>query len=194
MDTATEAELASDRAHQLAELLALVAVKDQIALQQLYRLTSAHLYGVLLRILKNGPTAEDALQDTFIKIWNKAASYRESSGLPLTWMTSIARYHALDMLRAEKSARQRDARYALDDSEYSSAAIISPEHEAMNSQLMTDCLQRLEPNAREMVINAYCGGYTQEELSQRSNTPLGTVKSWIRRSLKSLKECIDELS
>ena len=178
----------------MAELLALVAVKDQIALQQLYRLTSAHLYGVLLRILKNGPTAEDALQDTFIKIWNKAVGYRESKGLPLTWMTSIARYHALDILRAENSARQRDARYAVDGSGYSNTAMISPENDVMNSQLITECLQRLEPNAREMVINAYCGGYTQEELSQRSNTPLGTVKSWIRRSLISLKECIDELS
>ncbi len=165
-----------------------------MALQHLYRLTSAHLFGLLLRMLRNGPTAEDALQDTFIKIWNKADSYRESEGLPMTWMTSIARYHALDLIRADKSARQRDARYSLDETENPGTAMISLEHDVMNSQLMTRCLQRLEPNARDLVIDAYCCGYTQAELSQKSNTPLGTVKSWIRRSLKSLKECIDELS
>ncbi len=171
-----------------------MAARDQVALQQLYRLTSAHLFSVLLRMLRSGPTAEDALQDTFIKIWNKAASYRESSGLPLTWMTSIARYHALDMIRADNSARQRDTRYALDSGDNLSTAMISLEHDVMNSQLLVKCLQRLEPTAREMVIDAYCCGYTQSELSQRNKTPLGTVKSWIRRSLISLKECIDELS
>lgn len=167
---------------------------DQIALQQLYRLTSAHLFGVLLRMLRNSQAAEDALQDTFIKIWNKADNYRESEGLPLTWMTSIARYHALDIIRSENSARQRDSRYAQDGTYNSSTAMLSLEKDIMNSQLMTKCLQRLEPNARGMIIDAYCCGYTQAELSQRSNTPLGTVKSWIRRSLISLKECIDELS
>lgn len=178
---------------QLVELLALVAIKDQLALQQLYRLTSAHLFGILLRILKSNAAAEDALQDIYIKIWSKAASYRETTGLPMTWMTSIARYHALDIIRSNHSTRQRDSRYAVDN-EISSMHMITPEIEHINSELLSTCLGRLEPHVQELVIDAYCGGYTHEELSDRTSNPLGTVKSWIRRALSSLKECIDELS
>lgn len=176
----------------LVELLEMVGRQNRVAFQQLYRQTSAHLFGVLLRMLPHRPAAEDALQETYMKIWRGAGSYRSSQGRPFTWMTSIARYHALDVLRATNASKLRDVQYAAETTEF-------PEHQdnridIADEQLLSICLDRVDPRARQSVIEAYCEGYTHEELSARREVPLGTVKSWVRRALSTLKECIDELS
>ena len=182
-------KVADSRSVELSELLILVAHKDRVALQRLYRKTSAHLFGVLLRILGNKASAEDALQETYLKIWNKAGSYNEPSGRPITWMTSIARYHALDTLRSEKASRNRDSLYAVENEAEALVDIDIGANDVLNK-----CLHREDPAISQLLMQAYCEGYTHEELSHKAGKPLGTVKSWIRRALLSLKECINELS
>ncbi len=178
----------------LAEIIALVGSKNQAAFQRLYLQTSAHLFGVLLRILKHEPAAEDALQETFMKIWRSADSYNPSLGRPFTWMTSIARYHALDVLRSTNASRARDVNYTVDTERLAEFPQQDNRIDIADAQLLSICLDRIDPRARQCVIEAYCEGYTHEELSLRRDTPLGTVKSWIRRALSTLKECIDDLS
>jgi len=137
--------------------------------------------------------AHDALQEAFLRVWEKAGSYNRSQGKPLTWITSIARYHALDVLRSRRSTVSRDSDYG---SELARAAETaqSMESQLVEGQLLSLCLERLDPGARECVAHAYCGGYTHREISEITGRALGTVKSWIKRSLISLRECIDELS
>lgn len=163
-------------------------------MQQLYRKTSSQLYGVLLRMLKDNEVAADALQETYIKIWNRADSYNRELGRPITWMTSIARYHALDILRSRSATRERDINYAQSTGSFDIDWQRTPENDWGNTDVLSHCLERIEPNAREVLIRAYCEGYTHNELSVQTQTAIGTVKSWIRRSLITLKECVDELS
>lgn len=163
-------------------------------MQRLYRNTSSQLFAVLLRMLKSNGAAEDALQETYIKIWNRADTYNRELGRPITWMTSIARYHALDMLRSGTATRERESNYAFSTGALDVDWHHNPENDWGNTDILNHCLGRIEPEAREMIIGAYCEGYTHSELSRRTDTAIGTVKSWIRRSLISLKECVDELS
>lgn len=176
----------------LGEILALVAKHDQNAFQRLYRETSGHLYGVLLRMLKHEELAEDVLQETFVKIWRSAHAFSAGKGRPLTWMTSIARHHALDVLRSNTAALRRDSDYAFETDAQSGTSRI--EEHLIDSQLLAICLQRIEEPARDCVIKAYCEGYTHSELSRHSGAAPGTVKSWIRRALEKLRECVNELS
>lgn len=186
------ADVVEDRDTKLAELLARVAHSDQAAFQSVYQLASPIVYGVLLRMFKYESHADDALQETFLKIWEKAASYDQSQGKPLTWMTSIARYHALDVLRSRQSRLSRDTEYAAEHQQVMETTQ-NLYSQVDDGQLLSICLERLEPEARDCVIHAYCGGYTHDEISVLTGRALGTVKSWIKRSLKSLRECIDEL-
>lgn len=161
------------------------------AFEQLYKSTSAQLFGVLLRILRTEALAEEALQDTYIKIWNNAGKYRHDKSSPRTWLVSIARNHAIDVLR--KRSSREDVELNLDTPTMESlpdrALAMEQHHES--SQILEMCLQQLSEPARECVLSAYCEGFSQEELSDRLRRPIGTVKSWIRRSLISLRECLD---
>lgn len=180
---------------ELAELLVLVASKDQLALQDLYRKTSAQLFAVLLNLFGNHrEAAEDALQETYVKIWIHAGSYQETISQPLTWMTSIARNHALDVLRSENYARNRNYQYAISINVDCDDTRCLVEVSAANNQLLNYCLHRLHPQTQSLVMDAYCSGYTHQELSQKTNIPLGTVKSSIRRAIVTMKRSADELS
>lgn len=183
----------ASRDAELGQLLSRVADSDQQAFQRLYKLASPVVYGVLLRMFNHDYMAEDALQETFVRIWQKADTYDHSQGKPLTWMTSIARYHALDVLRSQSSRSARDTDYAI-ESERCNDTLQTLHNQIDDGQLLSICLERLEPEARNCVIHAFCGGYSHQELSDITGRALGTVKSWIKRSLSSLKACINELS
>jgi len=184
----------NERRLRLRALLAQCAERQEPALAELYELVSAQLFGVLMRILKVETLAEEALQEAFVKIWNNAYRYTPELGTPLTWMTSIARHQALDVLR-RRSVREDH------ESAQLPAAIEAAADSAKSQQSISDdaeallrCLDRLEPGARDCIVKAYCEGYSHDELSAAHDTPLGTVKSWIRRGLMSLRSCLDELS
>lgn len=176
---------------RLAGLISACADGKEAALEQLYRASSAQLFGALKRILKTDALAEEALQETFIKVWNNAGKFRRDKSAAKTWLVTIARNHAIDVLRKRK--KREDVELNLD-----SAALeeipnldqsVALQHE--HSQWLNVCLNELSEPARECILRAYCEGYSQEELSDHMQRPLGTVKSWIRRSLLALKECLN---
>lgn len=176
---------------RLEGLIGACAIGAESAFEQLYKLTSSQLFGVLKRILKTDALAEEALQDTYVKIWNHADRYEGEKSAPRTWLVSIARNHAIDLLRKRRS--REDVELNLDSASMDAMPDyeqpMDQQHES--SQLLDLCLQQLSEPARECVVRAYCEGFSQEELSERLQRPIGTVKSWIRRSLISLKECLD---
>ena len=193
INTAAAENQCARNAH-LAALLAGCEQGRETDFEALYTECSPQLYGALLRMLKNPALAEEALQDAFVKIWQKAGSYVPQTGAPLTWMYSIARHQALDLLR------RRSSREALENTDEHGLISATPDEsktlQAMteDADLLINCLEKLNPGARDCLVSAYCEGYSHEELSERHDTPVSTIKSWIRRGLISLKACIDELT
>lgn len=184
-------------AAQLTRLLHATAQGDRQAFAELYRQTSSHLFGVLLRMLQRRDWAEEALQDCFVKIWQKAETYEADKGAPLTWLLSVARYRALDLLRmrrpeVEMPDGEEDAGLpplALhDEAEDPLARAV----EGQGIARMEACLRQLPTEQREALLLAYYEGYTHQELAVRLKAPLGTVKSWVRRGLARLRDCLDE--
>ncbi|MFK7855015.1 MAG: sigma-70 family RNA polymerase sigma factor [Granulosicoccus sp.] len=179
---------------QLIALLERSASGDQFAFRELYEHCSPQLFGVLLRIVKQHALAEEALQEVFVRIWQRSKQYESDKGEPVVWMTSIARYHAIDVLRKRKLREAKESSLSPVDSDIIPESDVRPMELLLDQQLaLTHCLDRLEEKPRECVIRAYCEGYTADELGVMLEKPVGTVKSWIRRSLLSLKECLDGL-
>lgn len=178
---------------QLAEWLAATARGDELAFRKLYAATSPQLYALLLRILKRPERAQDALQDAYVRVWQKADTYSPQRGSPLTWLLSIARYRALDLLRRQRPEvampEEPDRVAMLLEDEQS----LSPSQENENQQSLAainTCLEELSDEQRSGVLLAYYEGLTHQELSERMDAPLGTVKSWIRRGLLRLRDCL----
>lgn len=175
----------------LDSLIARSALGDRAAFAELYRRAAPQLFAVTLRILKNREQAEEALQDAFVNAWRRADSFDPAKGAAMAWLVGIARNRALDLVR------QRRSQESLDDAEASGTLPASaPEQfdqvarNAENRRLM-DCMERLEPRQREAILRAYFDGLTHEALAARIAAPLGTVKSWIRRGLARIKECLE---
>lgn len=181
---------------QLSAWLAATAAGDRRAFAQLYRASSAHLFGLLLRILKRRDWAEEALQDCFLRVWQKSESYEPAKGSPLTWLSTIARYRALDLLRMKRPEVEmpdEGATPPLTLADWSE----NPEARAGEREgveRLRDCLETLQDEQRRGVLLAYYEGYTHQELAKVMKAPLGTVKSWVRRGLLRLRDCLDESS
>ena len=177
----------------LRSLLHETSIGDQAAFKTLYKRCSTPLYRILLRMLKVESHAQDALQDVFVKIWQRADQYDHTLAEPMTWMSRIARNQAIDALRSQQVrvdldlAGNDDVLAMLPDQGVSETAM------SENAASLLHCLEQLEPKPRMCVVRAYCEGYSQEELSTQTGAPLGTVKSWIRRSLIALRKCLDGL-
>lgn len=179
---------------QLTRLLAAVASGDSRAVAELYDATSPVLYGLLLRMLRRPDWAQEALQDCYIRVWQRAESYTADKGEPIAWLIGIARYRALDLLHA---VRARDAR---DGGDLDSLPDLADEHpgpedravEREGLERMSRCLRGLSEVQRKSLLLAYYEGYSHQELSDAMNAPLGTVKAWIRRGLSKLRECLEQ--
>jgi RNA polymerase sigma-70 factor (ECF subfamily) len=175
----------------LRDALGAVARGDRAAFELLYRATSAKLFGVCLRILPKRDEAEDVLQETYTTIWRKAASYDAAVASPITWLVSVARNKAIDRARSGAGDRSLDPiDLARDIADASADTSASTERDSDRRRL-DGCLDELEPERRTLVRVAFFEGVTYDELSRRAGMPLGTVKSWIRRSLLRLKACIE---
>jgi len=183
------AEAANDGS-ELLELMRRTARRDHASFQTLYRKTAPQLFAVALRILRHREFAEDVLQDSFVAIWERASDYDALRGSPMSWLATIVRHRAIDALRRLGT---RPEGYA--DSDEALALLVAGTDTSADRQLaigaLGRCLDQLEPKPRDAIIYAYAYGYTHEELSRRLKAPLGTVKSWIRRSLDRLKLCLD---
>jgi RNA polymerase sigma-70 factor (ECF subfamily) len=175
---------------ELFSLMRRVARRDHESFRVLYRKTSPQLFAVALRILRQRELAEDVLQDSFVAIWERATDYDALRGSPMSWLATIVRHRAIDALRRLGSRPEGFA-----DSDEALALIAagadSNADRRMTLGALARCLDQLEAKPRDAVVFAYAYGYTHEELSLRLKAPLGTVKSWIRRSLDRLKTCLD---
>ena len=175
---------------QLVAVLARIAGGDRTALRLLYRDTSAKLFGVCLRILRDNGEAEDVLQDVYITVWRRAATFDLDRASPITWLVAIARNRSIDRLRAgAKARRMQPIDDAFEVSDPAPNALAQAESGEEHRRLM-DCLGELEPRHAAAIRAAFLDGATYEELAQRVDVPLGTMKSWIRRSLMRLRDCL----
>ncbi|CAM3745821.1 sigma-70 family RNA polymerase sigma factor [Paracidovorax anthurii] len=179
---------------ELMELIERVAGRDDAALKRLYDQTSSRLFGVALRVLRNREWAEDVLQEAYLTIWRVAASYRETLSPPMAWMGLIVRSRALDHLRRRTADRAQltqefddEMAQSLRDDDPTPADITQASQEAA---ALHQCLGRLESRQREVVSLAYMRDMSHGELAVQLSLPLGTVKTWIRRSLEKLRECM----
>ena len=153
---------------------------DKHAFSTLYQQTSGKLFAISLNMLSNRAHAEEVLQDAFIKIWHNASEYNASKGTVISWMISIVRYRSLDALRYNKVRKEQTM--GDDDFDIQSVDVNYDE----NTKLV-NCIEQLEPQQKQAIHLAYYKGLSHSELVDHIESPLGTVKSWIRRGLTQLQ-------
>ena len=171
-------------------MIAKCALGDRRAFAALYQATSGKLFGVLLRILTDRAEAEDALQEVYVKIWKGAGLYRVNGLSPMTWLITIARNHAIDRLRGRRpAAREADEVVDLADNAPGPEARAIAASEAGR---IARCMDTLEPDRAEAVRRAYLGGETYADLAERFAVPLNTIRTWLRRSLMKLRDCLSD--
>lgn len=174
---------------QISELILRVALRDRIAFDRLYAATSAKLFGTCLRVLKDRGEAEEAVQEVFIRIWLKADRFAVTGQSPMSWLIAIARHHAIDRLRARHEMTGAVDDTALDIRDPSpgpeAIAVATGERHRLD-----DCLAELDANRGNAVRSAYLEGDSYADLAARYNVPLNTMRTWLRRSLMRLKECL----
>ncbi len=176
----------------VAPLLTQVANGDQGAFASLYEHTSGKLLGICLRVLSDRAEAEDVLQEVYVTVWNKAASFDAGRARAMTWLGTIARNRAIDRLRSLPAPSMR-ASFELAEAtpDLSPSPVAYAEHADDKGRLDT-CLEQLEPRRKVLIRTAFFDGATYEELASRSGSPLGSIKSWIRRGLMQLKACLEQ--
>jgi RNA polymerase sigma factor (sigma-70 family) len=181
---------------QLIALIDRVAQRDAQALRQLYDATSSKLYAVAMRVVSNTEHAEDVLQDAYLNIWRIAADYRASLSPPMAWMGVVVRSRALDFLRKRK-AEQSLGGPEMDEqlSNTLEGDTPNPMDTSMASEqawALHECLRKIEAKPREVLTMAYFRDLSHGELAEQLRLPLGTVKTWIRRSLEQLRSCMGQ--
>lgn len=167
----------------LSLILQRCAERDATALRTLYDAMAPKLMGIALRLLKNRPHAEETLQDAFLQIWRNADRFDASRGSPQAWMIGILRYRALDRLETE---RRHTGSGELPDVAAEVPVAIE------DSQALAGCVGELPETWRHSIMLSYVEGYSHSEIAALTKTPLGTIKSWIVRSLDALKKCLDQ--
>jgi RNA polymerase sigma factor (sigma-70 family) len=173
----------------LAEALRRCADGDRAALRAIYDAEASRMLGVAMQLLRRRSLAEDAVQDAFMQAWQKAASFDPSRGNARTWLYAILRHRALNMLRTETRVELVDDFEPMgleSDDENAESVVLR----LSDTGALKRCLDRLEPLRRKAIVLAYVHGLSHGELAGRFGVPLGTMKSWIRRSLIFLKECM----
>lgn len=181
---------AASHREALEQLLTRTAGQDQRAFAALYRETSARLFGVCWRMLRNREESEEVLQEVFTTVWRRASSFEPARAGALAWLIALTRNKAIDRLR------QRRERVLDDpiDLERIPDERSGPSMQAEASQdyvRLSNCLKQLESKQRHSVREAFFSGATYKELAERSQVPLPTMKSWIRRGLMQLRSCLE---
>ena len=173
----------------LSNLLSRIATRDAAAFAALYKQTNAKLYGVVARILTRGDAAADALQEVYVRIWEKAGEFDPLRGSPLAWMATIARNRALDEVRRVRPVSLEDQPEGFEPA----AEEIDPLAARERSEGLTalvDCLKALDEEKRAIVLLAYYRGSSREALAKRFGRPVSTIKTWLHRSLAQLRDCL----
>ena len=180
----------------LQMLLSRVALQDRAALRSLYDATAGRLLAIVQRMLDDRGAAEDVIQETFVTVWSRAAQFPALRTSPLAWLTTIARHRAIDSMRRRRP--ETSLTWADDEGNEHQHDIAaeggSPLEQLQERQdegRLSYCVARLDDEPRQAVLLAYYEGLTHEELAARLKRPLGTVKTWVRRSLMQLKVCLE---
>lgn len=185
-----EMSAAASDAESLEYLLTRTAAQDQSAFAELYRRTSARLFGVCWRMLRDRGESEEVLQEVFTGVWRRASSFDPARAGALTWLITLTRNKAIDRLRQRRELVLDDPI----DLERMADAHTEPWTEAASSQdyvRLLHCLEQLESKQRRSVREAFFSGATYKELAERCQVPLPTLKSWIRRGLMQLRSCLE---
>ena len=162
---------------------------ERFALRALYEHEARWLLGVALRIVRDREEAEDVLHDAFLQLWQHATSFDPALGSARGWLYTLVRHRALKSLRQPARTLAMEPQAVADLSDARQAAEAGAER-GLDSAGLERCLEQLDPPRRACVVHAFVDGFTHEQIAERLKAPLGTVKSWIRRSLASLKECL----
>mgnify|MGYP002384920627 FL=1 len=181
--------LAAMTPQDITKLILRVALKDRAAFDALYRQTSAKLFGVCLRVLADRTEAEEALQEVYVKVWTRADRFAASELSPISWLVAVARNHAIDRLRT-----RRPNRASFEEALELADPAPDPETLAVSGGEMASverCLGELEADRAAAVRGAYVGGDSYAELAARFGVPLNTMRTWLRRSLIRLRECLE---
>ena len=178
-------------AQSLESLLAQIALGNRSAFDALYRSTAHRLFGICLRVLTQRSEAEDALQDVYTAVWRKAGQFDSTKASATAWLAMIARNKAIDRLRSMPARQTRTSVELAENIEDPGASPAQQVQTAADRAQLDHCLERLEPRRRSLIRAAFFDGLTYEELSAKIEAPLGSIKSWIRRGLMQLRECLD---
>jgi RNA polymerase sigma-70 factor (ECF subfamily) len=188
-----------EKSRELAQLLARSGLGDRAAFARLYERTSGHLLAVVLRIQRDRAQAEDLLQEVYVSVWKAAAGFDAARSQPLTWLTHIARNRAIDSLRRAQSQPRLESTTRDDDDRPDAADTLADDAPgpldllglASQKRQLSACMERLTPPQRQSVALAFFDGLSHAEVAAQLREPLGTVKSWVRRALNTLKGCLD---
>lgn len=185
-------ELDSARRERLAEALVRTGKGDRSAFDTVYKATSAKLFGVCLRIFPDRTEAEEALQEAYLTIWNKAASFETGRASPISWLVAVTRNRAIDRLRSKGKAGLTtldEAAEIADPAPLADAQMLA----ASDNRVLNGCIEDLNQRDAHFIRCAFIGGATYADLASSEGEPLGTVKSRIRRALLKLRSCMEGL-
>src|SRR5512139_3201220 len=198
--TTTERSAWAARSHELAQLMSHAALGDRAAFARLYDLTSPQLFAVVLRIQRDRALAEDLLQEVYVNVWRSIGSFDAAQSQPMTWLTSIARNRAIDSLRRAQTQPVVQSVHRDDDDDGADldqqVADEAPGplellSQAGDARRLDTCMKGLTAPQRQSVALAFFDGLSHAEVATHLRQPLGTVKSWVRRALLSLKDCLE---
>lgn len=185
-DSAPEALLAAD----ISALINRVAKQDRAAFAKLYQATAPKLLGVVLRIVKERPWADEVIQEAYLKIWQRAGLFDAGKASPVTWLVSIARNKAIDELRKHPAGRTTTD-HAMDEmvSRQPTVQDVMEDQQVVNK--LNQCIDQLEKDRQNIVRLAYLSGWSREELANQYEQPVNTIKTWLRRALQDIKGCLE---
>jgi RNA polymerase sigma-70 factor, ECF subfamily len=175
----------------LVDLLSRSAKGDSVALRTLYDHTAPQLFSVVRRILQKNDLAEEALQDVFVSIWRNAALFNTKRGRPMTWMIGIARYRAIDLRRKRKHDQANQEISEVQDTLAAETVELADQATLLSdTRKLAECMGRLSDQQDVCIRLAFLDGLSHDEIATKLTSPIGTVKSWIRRGLRVLKDCL----
>ncbi|MEO9777436.1 MAG: sigma-70 family RNA polymerase sigma factor [Sedimentitalea sp.] len=180
--------MTQDQRHEIERLIAQIALGNQDAFSRLYDATSGKILAVCMRVLSERAAAEDAMQEVYVKVWKNADRYQVTGHSPMTWLITIARNTSIDRLRSRRSEDDIAV-----NGERIAAPGPSPEQSAIaasDSRRIVGCMDELEADKRSAISGAYLDGKSYKDLSDQFDVPLNTMRTWLRRGIAALRECM----